>query len=81
MSAPLLGLFGNDDRSPTPAQVDTTEAALRRHGREYEFHRYDDAGHAFFNWERAQAYRGEQAQEGWRRVFAFLERHLGRPAD
>ena len=80
MSAPLLGLFGNDDRSPTPAQVDATEAALRRHGKEHEFHRYDGAGHAFFNWERPQAYRGEQAQDGWQRVFAFFARHLGMPA-
>lgn len=77
MAAPLLGLFGNEDRSPTPAQVDATEAALARHAKAYEFHRYDGAGHAFFNWERPQAYRGEQAQDGWRRVFDFFERHLG----
>ena len=81
MAAPLLGLFGNDDRNPTPAQVDRTEAELKRHGKAYEFHRYDGAGHAFFNWERPAAYRGEQAQDGWRHVFAFFERHLGAPAD
>jgi carboxymethylenebutenolidase len=81
MAAPLLGLFGNDDRNPTAAQVDRTEAELKRQGKAYEFHRYDGAGHAFFNWERPAAYRGEQAQDGWRHVFAFFERHLGAPAD
>ena len=80
MSAPLLGIFGNDDRSPTAEQVDRTEAELKRHGKAYEFHRYDGAGHAFFNWERSQAYRGEQAQDAWGHVFAFFERHLARGA-
>ena len=48
LSAPLLGLFGNDDRYPTPEQVDQHEAELRRLGKDYEFHRYDGASHGFF---------------------------------
>jgi carboxymethylenebutenolidase len=44
LSSPLLGLFGNDDTHPSPTQVDLHEAALQRHGKEYEFYRYDDAG-------------------------------------
>jgi carboxymethylenebutenolidase len=72
---PLLGLFGNDDTNPSPADVDRTEAALKRFGKNYEFHRYDQAGHAFFAWYRAN-YRPEQAQEGWKKVFAFFERSL-----
>lgn len=72
---PLLGLFGNDDTNPSPADVDRTEAALKRFGKNYEFHRYDQAGHAFFAWYRAN-YRPEQAQDGWKKVFAFFERSL-----
>jgi carboxymethylenebutenolidase len=72
---PLLGLFGNDDSNPSPADVDRTEAALKRFGKDYEFHRYDQAGHAFFAWYRAN-YRPEQAQDGWKKVFAFFERSL-----
>lgn len=79
MGAPLLGLFGNDDRSPTPAQVDRTEATLRELGKAHEFHRYDGAGHAFMNWEKPQGYRGEAAQDGWRQILAFFARHLGAP--
>jgi carboxymethylenebutenolidase len=45
LEAPLLGLFGTDDSHPSPAQADLHEAELKRHGKAYEFHRYDGAGH------------------------------------
>jgi carboxymethylenebutenolidase len=80
VSCPLLGLFGNDDRFPTPEQVDQHEAALKQHGKTYEFHRYDGAGHGFFYHDRPQAYRAEQAVDGWQKLFGFLERHLATPA-
>ena len=75
LAAPLLGLFGNDDQSPTPAQVDEHQAALERHGKSFEFHRYDGAGHGFFyyHW---PVYRQEQAMDGWEKVFTFFGTHL-----
>src|SRR5215470_15731568 len=75
LRAPLLGLFGNDDQNPNPDQVNRTEAVLRRLGKNYEFHRYPDAGHAFFNTKRT-AFRAEQAADGWAKIFTFLRRHL-----
>lgn len=75
LKCPLLGLFGNDDQAPTAAQVDQHEAELKKHGKTYEFHRYDKAGHDFFYYDRP-AYRQEQAMDGWKKVFAFLERQL-----
>src|SRR5438105_6102852 len=33
VSAPVLGIFGNDDKSPTPVQVDQHEAELKKHGK------------------------------------------------
>ena len=76
LSAPLLGIFGNEDRSPAPEQVDLHEAELRRHGKAYEFHRYDGAGHGFFYHDRPN-YRAVQAIDGWTKVWAFLTTHLG----
>ena len=76
MSCPLLGIFGNDDRAPSPEQVNEHEAALKKLGKNYEFHRYDGAGHAFFNTARV-AFRPEQAADGWAKVFAFFRKHLG----
>ncbi|HLI14683.1 MAG TPA: dienelactone hydrolase family protein [Acidimicrobiales bacterium] len=76
LACPLLGLFGNDDQSPSPEQVDQHEAALRQHGKRYEFHRYDGAGHGFFYYH-TPAYRPEQAMDGWGKVFRFLAENLG----
>ena len=75
ISAPLLGIFGNDDASPTPDQVNRTEEVLKQQGKVYEFHRYDGAGHGFFATDRS-GYRQEQAVDGWTKVFAFYEAHL-----
>lgn len=75
LNAPLLGLFGNDDQSPPPAQVDQHEAELIKHGKTHEFYRYDGAGHAFFNHDRP-SYRQQQAMDGWSKVFAFFDKYL-----
>jgi carboxymethylenebutenolidase len=76
LSCPLLGIFGNDDRAPSPEQVDLHEAELKKHGKVYEFHRYDGAGHGIFYYHRP-LYRVEQALDGWNKVFAFFSKHLG----
>jgi carboxymethylenebutenolidase len=76
LSIPLLGIFGNDDENPNTDQVNRTEAKLKQLGKNYEFHRYDGAGHAFFNSSRV-AFRAEQAADGWNKVFAFLRKRIG----
>jgi carboxymethylenebutenolidase len=75
LHCPLIGIFGNEDQNPTADQVNRTEATLKKLGKTYEFHRYDGAGHAFFNTARS-AYRPEQAADGWTKVFAFLRKTL-----
>jgi carboxymethylenebutenolidase len=75
LNCPVLGLFGNEDHSPTPEQVNQLERVLKKLGKEYEFHRYDGAGHAFFYYNRPN-YRQEQAMDGWGKVWAFLDKHV-----
>jgi carboxymethylenebutenolidase len=75
LSAPLLGLFGNDDKYPSPEQVDELEQILQGQGSAYEFHRYDDAGHAFFAVDRP-SYRVAAANDGWERIAAFFAAYL-----
>jgi carboxymethylenebutenolidase len=76
LRCPLLGLFGNEDQYPTPEHVDELERILTGHGKPHEFHRYDDAGHAFFNTDRP-SYRPAAANDGWERIAAFYATHLG----
>jgi carboxymethylenebutenolidase len=76
LAAPLLGLFGNDDKYPTPELVNMHEAELQRLGKDHEFHRYDGASHGFFYYH-TPMYRPEAAMDGWAKVFSFFDRHLG----
>jgi len=75
IGCPVLGLFGAEDANPSPQDVARMEAELRRNGKEYQFHIYPGAGHAFMN-EARPSYRPEAAQDAWQRCTAFLSRHL-----
>ncbi len=71
----MLGLFGADDQYPGPEEVAELERRLAAAGKEFEFHSYEGAGHAFFNTDRP-SYRPEAAQDGWERIWAFFGKHL-----
>ena len=76
LSCPLLGLFGEDDQNPPPAQVEQHEQELKKYNKEYSFHMYSGAGHGFFYYDRPM-YRQEQAMDGWNKVWDFFEQRLG----
>ena len=73
----MLGIFGNEDQAPSPADVDDYEAALEQAGVAHEFHRYDDAGHGFQDFTSAERYRETQAEDAWEKALGFFARHLG----
>jgi carboxymethylenebutenolidase len=75
LSCPLLGLFGKEDQRPSPEHVAKTEAELKKWGKTYEFHSYDNAGHGFFGVGRSD-FREAAALDGWKRVFAWYEKYL-----
>ena len=75
LACPLLGLFGAEDTSPSPEQTQMIEQELQRLGKTYEFHTYQNAGHAFFA-DYRPSYRQEAAVDGWRRVFEWFDGHL-----
>jgi len=75
LSCPLLGLFGEEDKYPTPEETAELSAELTRLGKEHEFHTYAGAGHSFFSVNRP-SYRPEAATEGWERIWEFYGRLL-----
>ncbi|WP_019631645.1 dienelactone hydrolase family protein [Actinomadura atramentaria] len=76
LRAPLLGLFGEADRFPSPSEVAELDQILSDHGKEFEFHSYEGAGHAFFAVDRP-SYNVAAANDGWERIAAFFAKHLG----
>ena len=75
LGCPLLGLFGADDQQPAPEHVKRMEEELKRFNKTYEFHTYENAGHAFFQTEWPM-YRQHAAVDGWQKVFAWYEKYL-----
>jgi carboxymethylenebutenolidase len=75
LSCPLLGLFGAEDGYPSPEETAALSAELDKHGKEHDFHTYENAGHAFFAVDRP-SYRVEAAVDGWAKIFDFFGRTL-----
>jgi carboxymethylenebutenolidase len=73
---PVLGIFGNEDQNPSPADVDDLDAALTKAGIAHEFHRYDGAGHGFQDFGDGNRYRKEAAEDAWGKLIAFFDQNL-----
>ena len=72
LHCPVAGFFGNEDDNPSPADVDKIDAEMTRLGVEHEFHRYDDAGHAFQNFVAAERYRANASDDAHQRLLRVL---------
>jgi carboxymethylenebutenolidase len=75
LSCPLLGLFGDEDKSPSPDEVAVLAKELDSFGKSFEFHSYPGAGHAFFDVDRP-SYRVEAAAQGWAEIHDFFATYL-----
>lgn len=78
INAPVLGIFGGQDRGIPVDSVKNFEQSLKSMGKTVEIHIYPDAGHAFQNPNNKAAYREGDAQDAWRRTMEFLGRTLKR---
>lgn len=76
LRAPLLGLFGKNDKFPSQEQVAELDQILTEHDKPHTFFSYDDAGHAFFAVDRP-SYSVAAANDGWERIETFFDEHLG----
>jgi carboxymethylenebutenolidase len=76
LNAPVLGFFGEQDSSVPPTAVEQLVAEMQQAGKAIEVHSYANAGHAFFNDARPEAYNAEAAADAWRRTIGFFQTHL-----
>ncbi|HEY9879972.1 MAG TPA: dienelactone hydrolase family protein [Leptolyngbyaceae cyanobacterium] len=76
LSAPVLGLFGDQDTFVPLEAVEDMVAAIRHAGKPIETQLYPGAGHAFFNDTRPEAYNEAAATDAWGRTVAFFKQHL-----
>ena len=72
INAPILGLFGAQDRGIPPADVKKFGATLDQLGKKIDIKIYDDAGHAFENPNNKEGYREADAADAWKRTVDFL---------
>ena len=76
INAPILGLFGAQDRGITPDDVHKFGLTLDKLGKKIDVTIYPDAGHAFENPNNKGGYREADAQDAWNKTLAFLESTL-----
>jgi carboxymethylenebutenolidase len=76
LKAPVLGLYGEDDRGIPVASVEAMREALTREGQTAsEIVLYTGAGHAFHA-DYRPSYQAEAAADGWSRLLAPFQAHL-----
>jgi len=72
INAPILGLFGAQDRGIPVADVRKFEETLRQMGKKIEIKIYEDAGHAFENPNNKAGYREADAIDARKRTLDFF---------
>ncbi len=80
IDAPILALFGADDRTIRVESVQRFEASLERLRKDYTVHIYPDAGHGFAS-PGDNSYDEDIAEDAWQKTLEFLQLHLANADD
>jgi len=76
IDAPILGIFGGQDKGITPDDVHKFESQMKALGKTVDIHIFPDAGHAFENPNNKAGYRADDTAEAWKLTVAFLAKYL-----
>lgn len=74
--APVLGIFGADDRTISASEVEDFEDAMNSAHKSIDVKVYPNASHGFENADYKLGYRESAAEDAWQRTLAFLDQHL-----
>ena len=73
---PVLGIFGDQDKSIPVDSVKQFEEALNTNGIPNEIYIYEGVGHAFAN-PSGDNYAQQETQDAWEKTVSFLKKYLG----
>jgi carboxymethylenebutenolidase len=73
---PILGIFGDQDKSIPVESVKKFEEALNANGIINEIYIYKGVGHAFAN-PSGDNYAPQETQDAWEKTISFLKKYLG----
>jgi carboxymethylenebutenolidase len=76
LSCPVLFIGGEKDQWINLEKMNRLESALKEYGKEGEVRVYKGADHAFFNDTRPEVYSKSDAEDAWKRVIDFFNKHL-----
>jgi carboxymethylenebutenolidase len=76
IACPILAVYGGQDQGIPPALIEHQREIWTRTNVPHEIIVYTDAGHAFFNDTRPQAYDPSAASDVWERTLAFFHKQL-----
>ncbi len=76
IKAPMLGIFGGQDRGIPVDDVHKFEQQLKKLGKKIDVVVYPDAGHAFENPNNKDGYREADATNAWQTTLKFLNTNL-----
>ena len=76
INAPVLGLFGAQDRGITPDDVKKFGEQMDKLGKKGDITIYPDAGHGFQNPVNGAGYKPEDTADAWSKILMFFARTL-----
>jgi carboxymethylenebutenolidase len=75
IQSPVLGIFGEEDKSITPDAVKQFEQAMKTQGKHIKVFEYPKSAHAFMN-QGNPTYNKATTKEAWKEIYAFLDDRL-----
>jgi carboxymethylenebutenolidase len=74
LKAPVLGLYGGQDKGIPQADIDAMREAVKAAGKQAEIIVYPDAQHGFLA-DYRPSYNAEASADAWKRMLAFFKAH------
>jgi carboxymethylenebutenolidase len=75
MSAPIMLMYGAEDKSISAEEHQQVAAALSKAKKRYALNVFPNAGHGFFS-DRRDSYNPEASSEAWAMTLSFFDRYL-----